>query len=436
MNIQVEVVGPCRKQVSIEIPAEQVQTTISEIVGGFQRFAQIPGFRPGKAPVDLVKRRFRKDILKEAKERLIPQGYQAALQKEKMKVANVIDVSETDPEEGKPYAFQITVDVSPDFELPNYKAVKVEAKPADVTEEGIDEVVERMRDRMANFEAVEGRVAEKSDRVMVNYTATVDGQPMELAGGNLGVLAKAENFGVILDPEYSFIPEFVDGLTGAKAGDKKTIVAHFDDTFVEKSLAGKDASYTVDVLAVERKKLPELTEEFLKSMGADSVSALRERIKADLARMKTSQEERRVQDEICKKLLDETVMNLPDSILQRRTAEEVYDVVGYNSERGVDRDIIEKNREQIFANAAKSAEEKLKIRYILLKIAEAEKIAITEQEIDGFIRNMAMRERKDPVKVKENIVKNNRLGDVRDDLLASKALKFLVDLQNPQAAAV
>jgi len=436
MNISIEVVGPCRKQVSIEIPADQVQSALSEITAGYQRHAQIPGFRAGKAPIDVVKRRFRKDILKEAKEHLIPQGYQKALQQEKLRVANVIDVSEADPEEGKPFAFQITVDVQPDFELSDYKSVRVEDQPVEVTEESINEVVERMRDRMATFEPVEGRAAAKSDRVTVNYTATINGKPMDLGNSNLGVLAKAENFGVILDPEYSFIPEFVDGLVGAIAGDKKTIVAHFDDAFVEKSIAGKDATYQVDVVSVEQKKLPELTEEFLKTMGADTVEALRERIKTDLARMKTSQEERRMQDEICKKLLEDTVMNLPDSIVQRRTAEEVYDMVEYNTERGVDRGAIEQNRDQIFANAAKSAEEKLKIRYILLRIAEVEKLTVNEAEVEGFIRSMAMRERKDPVKVRENITKNNRMGDVRDDLLASKALKLLVDLQKPQAAAV
>ena len=436
MNISIEVVGPCRKQVSIEIPAEQVQSTLSEIVPGFQRHAQIPGFRAGKAPLDVVKRRFRKDILKEAKEHLIPRGYQAALQQEKLKIANVIDVNETNPEEGKPFAFQITVDVVPEFELSDYKSIRVQEEPVAVTEDSISEVVERMRDRMANFEAVEGRVAAKADRVTVNYAATVDGQPMDLGNSNLGVLAKAENFGVILDAEYSFIPEFVDGLVGTKAGDKKTIIAHFDDQFVEKSLAGKDATYEVEVLSVEQKVLPELTEEFLKSMGAESIEAMRERIKADLARMKSSQEERRQQDEICKKLLEDTVMNLPESIVQRRTAEEVYDMVEYNSERGVDREAIEQNRDQICANAAKSAEDKLKIRYILLRIAETEKMTVSEAEIEGFIRSMAMRERKDPVKVRENIVKNNRMGDVRDDMLASKALKMLVDLQKPQTAAV
>jgi len=435
MNIQIEVVGPCRKQISIEIPSDKTSATFTEVVTGYQRFAQIPGFRAGKAPADLVKRRFQKDIVKEVKERLIPAGYQAALQQEKLSVVNVIDVADGEPVEGKPFAFQITVDVFPEFELPNYKSIRVEEKPVDVTKESIDEVVDRMRDRMATYEDVQ-RSAQKSDRVNVNYTATVDGKPMEVASAEMGVLAKADNFGVILDPEYSFIPEFVDGLVGASAGESKTIEVNFDEKFVEKSLAGKKAVYSVEVLGVQEKKLPEITPEFLKTMGVESVEDLRRRISDDLARMKVSQEERRIQDEICKKLLEETVMNLPDSVMQRRTAEEVYDMVEYNSDRGIPRDTIEQNREQIFSQAAKTAEEKTKIRYILLKIAEKESMSATDAEIDGFIRNIAMRERKDPAKVRENLVKNNRMNDVREDLLASKALKFITESQKVQTTGV
>lgn len=435
MNIHIEVIGPCRKQINIEIPADKTSSAFNEVVTGYQRFAQIPGFRAGRAPADLVKRRFQKDIVKEVKERLIPVGYQSALQSEKMNVVNVIDVTESEPVDGQPFAFQITVDVFPEFDLPDYKSIRVKEKPADVSEENIDEVVERMRDRMATFEDVQ-RSARKSDRVTVNYTATVDGQPMTVVSNEMGILAKAENFGIILDADYSFIPEFVDGLVDISAGETKTVEVNFDEKFVEKSLAGKKAVYTVEAVNVQEKKLPEITPDFLKTMGVDSVENLRQRIRADLERMKISQEERRIQDEICKKLLEDTVMNLPESIIQRRTAEEVYDMVEYNSERGISRDAIEQNREQIFAAAAKTAEEKAKIRYILLKIAEKENLKAEEAELEGFIRSIAMRERKDPAKVRENLQKNNRMGDVREDLLASKALKMLTELQKPQTIAV
>jgi len=323
----------------------------------------------------------------------------------------------------------------PDFAVPDYKSIKVEAAPVVVTEESIDEVVDRMRDRMANFVDAGARAARASDRVTVNYTATVDGQPMQDMVKEHGILAKAENFGVILDPEYSFIPEFAEGLVGIAAGETRAIKVHFNDQFIETALAGKDAEYTVEALKVEEKQLPELTPEFLKTIGAESVESMRTRIRQDLQRMKTDQESRRIQDEICKKLLDGTAMNLPESELQRRTADEVYDLVQYNSEKGIDRDVIEQNREQIFQAAGKVAEDKLKLRYILLAIAREEKLTISEADVEARVRMLAMQARKDPVKLRDELEKNNRLPMLRDDLLASRALAMIEHLQKPKGDA-
>lgn len=435
MNIHIEDIGPCRKQIHIEVPADKVDATFKEVLTGYSRYARIPGFRPGKAPANVVKKRYQKEIIKEVKEHLIPEGYQAAVAKEKLHTVQVVDVTDVEPKEGDAYGFHVTVDVFPEFELPDYKAIKVEDKPVDITDEGIDEVVDRMRDRMASFDDVTGRPAAKSDRVLVDYTATVDGAPMDTLVQEHAILAKAENFGVILDPDYSFLPEFVTGLEGAVEGETKTIEVSFDENFIEKKLAGKKAIYTVKVHKIQQKKLPELTPEFLKTVGADSVENLRTRIRDDLSRMKADQERRRVQDEICRHLLEGTAMNLPESELQRRTADEVYDLVQYNTSKGIDRGQIEQNREQIFAAAGKSAEEKLKLRYILLKIARNEKIELGEAEVETRIRLLAQQAGRDAVKLREELIKNNRIGMLRDDMMAAKAIDLLVAGQKTAATA-
>ena len=435
MNIQIEVVGPCRKQINIDVPADEVAKATHDVVGQYVKFAQIPGFRPGKAPLDLVKRKFKKDINKELKERLLATGYQSALKQEKLNTIGVIDVTDAEIVDGQPFSFQVIVDVEPEFDLPDYKAIRIEEKTVAVTEESIDEVVERMRDRMANFEDVTDRKAKKTDRVMVSYTATIDGEPLEKISAEHAILAKAEDFGVILDQDYSFIPEFVDGLVDAAAGETKTIEVNFDDNFIDKNLAGKKAMYTVNVKSIQAKILPELNEEFLKTLGAESVESLRERIRKDLADMKSSEEIRRVQGEICKKLIEDTVMNLPESVVQRRTAEEVYDMVEHNTQRGIDREAIEQNREQIFAAAAKTAEEKTKLRYILLRIADEEKVSVTDQELDGYIRSLAMRSQKDPMKLREDLVKNDRIGLVKEDMIATKTLNMLAERQKAEPVA-
>ena len=435
MNIQVEAVGPARKQISVEIPVDEVNRAIHEVVGGYTRYARIPGFRPGKAPLHLVKNRFRKEITKDVKEHLIPRGYQAAIKQEKIETVRVIEVTEPDPEEGKPYAFTVTVDVFPEFELPNYKAIRVEDQPVVVTEESIDEVVDRMRDRMADYEDAPGRAAEKSDRVIINYSATLDGQPLDALVAEHTILAKGESFGVVLDPDYAMLPELATELIGVTEGQTKEVPVSFNEQFVVPALAGKTAQYRCEILKVQVKKLPELTAEFLKTMGAESVEALRERIRVDLGRMKEDQERRRVQDEICRQLIEQTAMVLPQSEVQRQTADEVYDLVQYNTSRGLDRQVIEENKDQIFSAAAKSAEDKLKLRYILLKIAQAEQVAVSDAEVEAHIRVMAQRARKDATKLKAELTSNNRLDDVREDLMAGKALKALEEARKQPAGA-
>lgn len=435
MNIQVEDAGPSRKQISIQVPADDVDKCFRDVTGGFMRHARIPGFRPGKAPVKLVRNRFQKDILKEVKEHLVPRGYHEAIRRENIEAVRVIEVSDPEPAEGQPYLFNVTVDVFPEFDLPEYKKIKVEAASVEVTPEAIDEVVDRMRSRMADYVDEAGRVAEKGDRVVINYKATIDGAPLSEVAPNHAMLAGAEEFGLVLDPDFAFIPELGDAMVGTSEGQSKSVEVTFPEDFVEKALSGKKAVYEVAVVKVQARTLPDITPEFLKSLGVESVEALRERITEDLARMKADQERRRVQDEVCKQLLDQTAMNLPDSEVQRQTADEVFDLVQYNTSRGIDRNVIEENREQIFSAASKTASDKIKLRFILLRIARAESIEVSHAEVDSHIRVLAQRTRRDAEKVRAELEKNNRMSALNEDVLASKALDFLMQLQQPEAAA-
>jgi trigger factor len=434
MNIQVEAVGPARKQVNIQVPADEVSEAFNNATSMYQKHARIPGFRPGKAPVNLVRNRFSKDINKEVKDFLLPRAYQGAIKQEKLDVVQIVDVTDSAPVPGEPFTISVTVDVKPDFELPDYKSIRIEPQPAEVTEESIDEVVKNMQDRMATYEEQAGRKAEKGDRVMISYEATVDGAPMADLDDNLRLLAKADEIGVVLDPNYAFIPEFVEALPGTVVDDQKDIEVKFADEFIEKSLAGKTAMYSVKVLKVEAKKLPDLDEAFFKSVGAESLEGFRTRIRDDLARMKVSDERRRVEGEVAKKLQEMVDMNLPQSELQRHTSNEVFDLVQYNTSRGLARETIEGNREEIFNTAAKTAEQRLKLRYILLKIAEAEKLSVSGSDVEDHIRYLAQRSRKDLTKFKAELKKNDVMDDVREDVMVSKAMDFLMALQQPEAA--
>ncbi len=435
MNVHVEIIGPSRKQICVEVPSSQVDEAFQGAFTSYQKGARIPGFRPGKAPVQLIKSRYQKDIASDVKDFLLPRNYHQAIQQEKIAVETVINVEAEAPVEGKPYAFTVTVDVVPDFPLPDYKTIRVESKAVEVGEKDVDNVIDNIRSRMATFEDEEGRVAEKGDQVVVNYTGTIEGKPISEWTKVSDVLSAATELPVVLDEERFFLVEFVKELVGVSAGTKKTIQTKFDDQFVEKSLAGKQAIYEVEVVKVQRRVLPEITEEFVKSMGSESIDVLRDRIRKDITMMRTSEERRRLEGAVAAKLLEMTAMTLPQSQVQRQTANEVYELVQHNTRMGLARESIEENREQIFSAAAKTAEDRLKLRYILMKIANAEDFSVSDFEVEQHIRQLAARAHKDPVKLKAEFKRDGVMDDVQIDILVSKAMKQLVDMQLPAPVA-
>ena len=427
MNIRVETTAPCRRQVHVEIPVEQVNKEFAETVEAYAGVARIPGFRPGRAPKDLVKRRFAKDIREEVKNRLVPQGYQEAVKKEKLQAVSVLDVKENDLSEGKPFSFSITLDVAPEFELPAYKGLKLEGKKIDVTDADIDEVIKTLREQNARFEDIPAREVVAGDMVQVDFDGTCEGKSFAELSAKAASLGQAKDFWIIADAENEFLPGFAAGLTGSKPGDQRTIEVTFPATFIEPSVAGKTAKYEVSVKALREKRLPEIDAEFVKSLGVEDVAKLRERIGEDLKQVRVDNERSRVEGEIVRQLVTTTKLDIPDSLLQEETQQAVYDIVRSNTNRGVGKDEIETNKEKIIETASQTSAERIKARYVLRRIADEEKIVATEEEIGQRIVQLAQRYRTTPDRLQKELEENNAIGRVADEVRLMKTVTWLHD---------
>ncbi len=182
MNIRVEDAGVCRKSVRIEVPAEEVSKEFDDVLTAYLRVARVPGFRPGKAPRDLIKRRYSKEIIQEVKERLIPRGYQQAIKQEKLDTVAVLDVKDQPVESGQAFSFTVMLDVAPDFQMPNYKGIAIEGKKVDVGEADIKETIQRLQDNAGRYEDIAGRPVQKGDLVQIDYDGVIDGFPLIPAG--------------------------------------------------------------------------------------------------------------------------------------------------------------------------------------------------------------------------------------------------------------
>ncbi len=426
MAVTIENDAPCRKKLRVEVAAERVAGTRAEILQEFRKVASIPGFRPGKAPEPMVEKRYAGQIDEELRKRLIPESYREALHDQKFKVVGYPKIEGVEYQPGRPLVYTATVDTAPEFPLPDYKGISVKKKTIAVKEEDVDKSLDTLRDQQADFVDVQGRSLKTGDFAVVNYTGIADGKPIgELVPDAKG-LGENKDFWLLISSD-SFLPGFCDPLVGATAGEKRQVLINFPKDFPQQPLAGKKATYFVDVVAVKEKKLPELGEEFAKKLGMESLAKLKENVRKSLEAEVEEQQESDARRQVVEHLLSRVEFELPESLVEQETRSIIYDVVRENSLRGATKEQLEEKKNEIFGFAAKSAKDRLRTSFILDAIAAAEKIEVEEAEVDGRIKQMAQRSRTTAARLKAQLAEKGGLGEVEEQILVGKTLDFLVD---------
>jgi trigger factor len=423
VNVTVENLAPCKKLVRVEVEAQNVDEMLDTITKQFQREANLPGFRPGKAPREMVVRKYSKDIEDEAKRKLISDSYKKALEQQKLDVLGYPDIEEIQFGRGQPLQFAATVETTPEFELPDYKAIPVQKEARAVSNEDVERALQVLSESQTAFKTVE-RPAQTGDIAVVNYTGTSDGKPItELAPTAKG-LNEQKNFWVEIG-STSFIPGFGEQVLGAKAGEKRTVTVDFPADFVTKELAGKKGVYEVEVVEVKEKVLPPIDEEFAKKYGAESLEKLREGVRRDLENELNYKTNKSIRSQLVRSLLNRTNFELPETAVAHETRNVVYDIVQENSKRGVSRDIIEQQKEQIYSAATQGAKERVKVAFLLQKIAEKEDIKVSQEEIAHRVSHLAATYQIPPQKFIKDLQKRNGLIEIYDQIMNEKVLDLL-----------
>jgi trigger factor len=391
----------------------------------YTQAARIPGFRAGRAPRDLVRRRYAKEIEDEVKERLIPDGYQGAVKQENLHPVAVLGVHDVKFNLGQPMTFSVTLDIPPEFTLPAYKGLVLERKKVEVADTDVDEALKSLVEQSVRWQEVTDRPAQRGDLVQIDYEGFCENKPLEERAPKAAGLGKGKDFWMLAD-ENAFLPGFADGLAGAKIGEKRQVLVDFPADFAEPTVAGRRATYFVDVKALREKKLPAPGDELAKSLGLGSADEVRTRVREDLLKHREELETRRQKGELMKALLAATKLDVPESVVIEETRDTVYDIVRQNSYRGVSREQIEQNKNQIFEQASRSASEKVKLRYILHRIAEQEKIEASSEEVSARIVEMAAQYNVTPPEFRAELEKRKALDGLAEDIRANKTLDFLL----------
>jgi trigger factor len=287
----------------------------------------------------------------------------------------------------------------------------------------MERALNALREQQVNFKTLE-RPIQSGDIVVVNYKGTSEGKPITEIAPTAKGLTEKQNFWIEVQPN-SFIPGFADQLIGAKAGDKRTVNVTFPADFVTPQLAGKAGVYEVEVVEVKEKTLPELNDEFAKSYGAENLEKLREGVRKDLENELKFKQSKTVRNQLVRALLDRVNFELPESAVAQETRNVVYDIVNENTKRGISRQVIEEQKEQIYSVATQGAKERVKVAFLLQKIAEKEDIKVSQEEIGARIHHLAGMYQIPPDKFAKDLQKRNGLIEIYDQVMNEKVVNFL-----------
>ncbi|HUI67184.1 MAG TPA: trigger factor [Nitrospirota bacterium] len=418
MKVAVENISPVKKKLNIEIAPDSVIKEMDKAISDVAKKAKIPGFRPGKAPKAIVERHYGEEVRSEVMNRLISDSYLRALQEHSL---NPVDVPEIDNvsslAKGSPLTFTATVEVRPDIVLGIYDGIEVKEKEVTVSDDEVNQTIDRLREMYAQLEVVEGRPLEKNDTAIIDFEGHREGKPIDGAKASDYMMALGTN---------ALIPGFEDQLTGMNKGETREIKVTFPADYNKKDLADKDATFKVTLKEIKKKVLPELNDEFAKDIGGNkSVDELREGIKKDLEARKRDELASAQREELLSKLVDAHSFDVPPGMVERELQAMARQQATRMARQG--RDVKSFDIANFREENKVLAEKRVRGLLILDAIADKEKVEVKEQEVSSALAMMA-RTSGQPVEAIKKYYESldGGLDNLRTSLIQEKTLGLLL----------
>jgi trigger factor len=415
----------CRRELELEIPADDVTKAMDRVTKEFAKLANVPGFRKGKAPLTLIRKRFADDIKGEVLQSLVPETLEKAVNEAKLQPVSQPSVEKLDFHEGQPVKFTAVFEVLPTFELGDYKDLTLEMPPMEVTDADVDRALEEARERASTFAPVEGRAVADGDYAQLKLVGTpTDGsEPLQ-----------AESVLCHIGAEETMAP-FNENLRGANAGDHKTFDVDYPADYPDPKLAGKTYHYDVDLLGVKTKTLPELNDEFAKDV---SDATTLDELKAKIRGNQEHQLEHQVKDMKREKVLAELVklheFPVPQVLVEHQMDVRLQRMVRQLAQQGVDPRAVNVDWVSLRKRQEERAKDDVKAELIVDRIATAENIEVTDEEVQAELEHMASHSGESAEAIRASLTKEGTLDRMKSKLRSDKTLDWLA--QNSQVKIV
>jgi len=406
----------CRRELDLEIPADEVSKAMERVAKEFAKVARVPGFRPGKAPITLIRRRFADDIKGEVLQSLVPERVEKAVSEQKLTPVSQPKVEQLDFNDGQPLKFRAVFEVLPEFELGNYKDLQLEMPVMDVVDEDVTKTLEDMRERAAAFAPAEGRPVQDGDFVQLKLTGTPEGE---------GEPLQADSVLCHIGAEETMAP-FNENLRGVNIGDHKEFDVPYPADYPDAKLAGKTYHYSVDVLGIKTKKLPELNDDFAKDVSdATTLDELNKKIREGLEHQRDHKQKDLLREKVLGEIVKLQDFPVPQSLVEHQMDVRLERVVRSLAQQGVDPRAVNIDWVSLRKRNEDRAKDDVKAELIVDRIATAENIDVTEEEVEHELQHLAGHSNESAEAIRARLTKQGTLDRIKAKLRSDKTLDWL-----------
>lgn len=408
----------CKKELVIEIPVDVVQRETESVTAQYQRLARIPGFRKGHAPASLIRNRFRKDIQGEVVHSLLPRFFDDTVKDQKLSVVGQPQFEDLKFEDGQPLTCKASFEVYPEIELKEYKGLEAEEDPAELKDEDVEHALEKLRERAATFEVVQDRPAAEGDSLTVSYQGRdakdAESKPIEVREAVVHLGGEGT------------VAAFTENLRGVKAGESREFEVAYPADYPQKSLAGKTYHYRVNVQDIKKKVLPALGDDLARTVSEfQTLGELREKVRKDLQESRQQGAENATKEKLVEQLVKLHEFPVPQALVEAQLDRKLETTLRRLIAQGIDPRTVDVDWRKIREESRPNAEKDVRAGLILGRIAEAEKIEVSDEEVDNVLREMAGEHNETPAALKTRLTQEGGLDKIKSSRRSQKALELV-----------
>lgn len=414
----------CKHELAFTIPLWDVEAETEKVLADLQKKARLPGFRPGKAPLSIIRSRFEPDIRQQVLENLVPKALGQRFRDENLNVVGQPSIKDLKWEKGEAIEFRAEFEVSPEFELGDYIGIEAPyAEPAAADTE-IDERLAKLREQKAQFVNEEPRPAADGDHAVIAIRSLSGAEPPVESNDMVVEIGDADT-----------VPEFTDNLRGVSPGETREFSVTYPENYGQERLAGKSVLFHVELKQLRRKELPVLDDEFAQELGDfQTLDEVREAIRTAILREKEQEAQEKAKTAIIDKLVESHVFAVPEAFVDRQIEVQAENYLRTLQAQGVDISQIKLDWEKLKESQTERATRDVRASLLLEKIADREAIGATGDDIDKEVQRISRQTKEAPAVVRLKLEKNGELSRIAARIRTEKTLNFLFDKSRKVAA--